>query len=91
MASGAPSRIYRCSPERVRAALDEIRRLGASVEGSESEGTVRVDTPLGMVEGRYVFDGEQLEVTLTRLPAMFPAGPIWQRLDAACGPPIGMA
>jgi hypothetical protein len=91
MSTPGPSRRYRCSPARLRSALDEVRRLGATVEGSESEGTVRVDTPLGRVEGEYTFDGEQLEVTLTRHPAMVPAGLVWQRLDAACGPPIGTA
>jgi hypothetical protein len=91
MGTDLPSRRYRCSPSRVRTALEEVRRMGATVEGNESEGTVRMDTPLGVVEAAFTFDGEQLEVLLTKKPAMVPAGLVWQRLDAACGPPIGIA
>jgi hypothetical protein len=91
MASTDPSRSYRCSPSRVRAALEEVRRQGGTVKGSESEGTVSISTPLGPVEGRFTFDGELLSVVLTRRPALVPEGMVWGRLDALCGPPLGMA
>lgn len=71
--------------------MDEIRRRGGTISGSESEGSVSVDTPLGQVEGSWSFDGEELSVTLLRKPAMVPETIIWERLDAACGPPIGRA
>jgi len=85
------TRAYRCSPSRLRSALGEIRALGGRVEGSESEGEVSIPTPLGDVKGLYTFDGEELSVTLTRRPAMVPERLIWERLDEACGPPLGRA
>ena len=91
MSSTGTTRAYRCSPSRVRGALEEVRRQGGTVKGSESEGTVSISTPLGPVEGRFTFDGELLSVVLTRRPALVPEGMVWGRLDALCGPPLGMA
>jgi len=86
-----PTRVYRCTPSRVRTAMEEIRTMGGMVAGSESEGKVSIPTPLGDVEGLYAFDGEELSVTLTSKPAMVPERLIWERLDEACGPPLGRA
>ncbi|MGH9868198.1 MAG: hypothetical protein ACREAA_08555 [Candidatus Polarisedimenticolia bacterium] len=85
------TRTYRCSPSQVRDAMDEIRAMGGTVTGSESEGEAVIPTPLGKVEGRYTFDGEELNVTLTHRPAMVPESLIWERLDEKCGPPVGRA
>lgn len=86
--SGAPTRSWRCGPGRFGGALEEFRQFGGTTQGSESDGTFSVATPLGRLEGRYLFDGEMLTITLTARPPMLPAEMIWSRLDRICGPPV---
>lgn len=82
------ARSWRCGPGAVERALEEFRRVGGTVAGSGSEGTLSVSTPLGRVEGRYLFDGEELTVTVTTRPSMLPLEMIWNRVDRICGPPV---
>ena len=88
MSPGEPTRTWRCSPGAFQRALEEFRRLGGATLGADTEGTVSVSTPLGRLEGRYLFDGEELTITLTSRPPMLPIGMIWSRLDQVCGPPV---
>jgi hypothetical protein len=81
-------RSWRCGPGPFGAALEEFRRLGGMVEGSESEGSLRATTPLGRIEGQYSFDGEMLTITITQRPALLSAEMVWSRLDSICGSPI---
>ncbi len=84
-------RSWRCGPHVFRSALDEFRQVGGKAQGSDSEGTLRAETPLGRLEGLYTFDGDLLTITITRRPAMLPAEMIWSRLDAICGQPVASA
>jgi hypothetical protein len=84
-------RSWRCGPGAVDRALEEFRRFGGQVEGGPGEGLLRAATPLGRLEGRYTFDGEELTVTVTSKPAMLPIQLIWDRVDRICGPPVSRA
>jgi hypothetical protein len=86
--TGEPTRTWRCTPGAFENALAEFHRLGGTTQGGGSEGTVSVATPLGPLEARYLFDGEELTITLTSKPPMLPVGMIWSRLDQVCGPPV---
>ena len=81
-------RSWRCRPGSVGGLLDQARRAGATVEGSESEGRLSAPTPLGRIEGLYAFDGDLFTVTVTARPSMLPIEMIWSRLDAVLGPPV---
>ena len=61
------------------------------MDGSPAEGSLRLDSPAGRLEGTYRFDGEELTITVTRRPAVVPLEAIWSRLDALCGPPVARA
>ena len=84
-------RSWRCGPGACDEALEEFRRFGGSVLGGPSEGTLTASTPLGPVEGRYRFDGEELLVIVTVKPALLPVEMIWSRIDRICGPPVSRA
>ena len=84
-------RSWRCGPGPFRTALNELRRVGGTVTGPESAGTFRADTPLGLLEGSYEFDGEVLTITISKSPPMLPLDQIWSRLDQICGHPIAAA
>jgi len=91
MSPEGQSRTWRCGPGPFRSALDELRALGGRVEGSDSEGSLAADTPVGRLEGRYRFDGDALTITVTRRPALVPIEMIWSRIDRVCGPPVAGA
>jgi hypothetical protein len=71
--------------------LEKLRSAGGEVDGAEEGGELRAPTPLGLVTGRYTFDGELLAVTVTARPAMLPLDLIWSRLDAILGSPVKTA
>ena len=88
MTPEAPARSWRCPPSAFKSALEEFRRFGGTVQGSDSFGDLGMSTPAGRLEGRYTFDGEEFTVTLTRKPEMIPIDMIWSRIDRLCGPPV---
>ena len=81
-------RSWHCAPGVFRKALDEFRRSGGTISEAGSGGTLSVSTPLGRLEGEYLYDGEELSVVITTKPALLPIEMIWDRLDRICGPPV---
>ena len=91
MTESGPRRSWRCSPQAMTRLLGDLDREGVVVEGGPVEGRVTASTPVGDIEGRYLYDGQTLTVTVTRRPVLVPIGMIWDRLDRACGEPVAEA
>lgn len=75
------SRTFACSADEVGEILDEVRKLGARVEGDTASGNLGGDTPLGRFEGIYAHDGERLTLTITKKPVLVPDSFLESRLD----------
>lgn len=91
MTESGSRRSWRCSPHALGRLLQELSDDGVVVEGGPGEGRVAAPTPLGDVEGRYLYDGQTLTVTITRKPGLVPIDMIWDRLDRLCGEPLAEA
>jgi len=77
----ALSRTFACNPAEMDKILDEVRKLGAIVDGDPAGGTLTGQTPLGAFEGSYAHDGQQVTLTITKKPALVPDGFLESRLD----------
>lgn len=77
----ALSRTFDCKTDELDKILDEVRKLGAVVEGNPSSGTLTGQTPLGAFEGTYAHDGQQVTLTITKKPALIPDAFLENRLD----------
>jgi hypothetical protein len=77
----ALSRTFSCSPAVVDRILDEVRKLGAQVEGDESGGAVTGNTFLGHFAGSYSYRDGNLTLAITEKPASIPDAMLASRLD----------
>ncbi len=77
----ALTRTFRCDATVVTRILDEVRKLGATVEGDEQSGQLTGQTFLGRFAGTYAYDGSQLTLEITEKPAAIPDTVLASRLD----------
>jgi hypothetical protein len=77
----ALTRTFKCSPQDLSRILEEVKSLGASVEGDARSGRLVGDTLMGHFEGTYEHDGESLTLAITKKPALIPESFLAGRLD----------
>jgi len=75
------TRTIRCTPSAVEKILQEVRKLGAQVEGDDRSGLLGGQTFLGRFAGRYDYDGQRLTLVITEKPAAIPESLLAERLD----------
>jgi hypothetical protein len=75
------TRTFPCSPEKVRQALEQLKGLGARIEGDAASGTIAGQTPIGRLEGSYAHDGRSLTLTISSWPALIPTQFLEDKLD----------
>lgn len=75
------TRTIRCDASSVAKILQEVRKLGAQVEGDDRAGVLVGQTFLGRFAGRYDYDGERLTLVITEKPAAIPESLLAERLD----------
>ncbi len=75
------TRIIRCDATAVSKILQEVRKLGAQVDGDEISGRLVGQTFLGRFAGRYDYNGERLTLVITEKPAAIPESLLADRLD----------
>ena len=77
----ALTRTFRCDASVVTRILDEVRKLGAEVEGDDTSGRLLGQSFLGRFAGTYAYDGAQLTLEITEKPAAIPDTMLAKRLD----------
>ena len=77
----ALSRTFPCSPAVVTRILEEVRKLGAQVEGDASAGKVTGDNFLGHFAGTYNYEDGSLTLEITAKPDSIPESLLANRLD----------
>ena len=75
------TRTFACSTDNVRHALDQLKALGARIEGDAGSGTLAGQTPIGHLAGSYAHDGRNLTLTITEWPALIPLSFLENKLD----------
>ncbi|MFQ5767216.1 MAG: hypothetical protein ACE5ID_04455 [Acidobacteriota bacterium] len=75
------SRRFRCEASTVGSILEEVKALGATVEGDEHSGKLVGQTFIGRFEGTYHHDGEHLTLTITQRPSVISDDLLSNRLD----------
>ena len=77
----ALSRTFKCGAEDLARLLDELKGLGAQVEGDERAGRLAGDTIVGRFEGTYEHDGDSLTIQVTAKPSLIPEKVIESQMD----------
>ncbi|MCZ6599528.1 MAG: hypothetical protein O7A07_01675 [Acidobacteria bacterium] len=75
------TRTIRCDASAVTKILQEVRKLGAQVDGDNLSGLLVGQTFLGRFAGRYDYDGERLTLVITEKPVAIPESLLADRLD----------
>jgi len=75
------TRTIRCEASAVTKILQEVRKLGAQVDGDDRAGQLVGQTFLGRFAGHYTYDGERLTLVITEKPAAIPESMLVARLD----------